>query len=251
MELTTHLTIIGKAKHINGKPAVKCRCDCGSVVVLLERRVRTGKRRTCGCKMRTHGLTGTPEFNAYRSMVDRCANRKHKHYGRYGGRGISVCQEWLDDPRKFVEHIGPKPSKRHTVDRINNEGDYEPGNVRWASEHEQKRNTSRNRWIEAFGRRMVITDWSNETGLDPHLIRYRIETLGWPAEKALNPKRHRAGRPKKMLTFQGKTMCLADWAKQIGVTPAAITLRMKVTDSVAEILRPANPGIKLGESSDG
>jgi len=186
--------------------------------------------------MRKHGLTGTAEFNAYRAMVRRCSPQQPgaRHYAE---RGITVCQEWLDDPRAFVEHIGPRPSAKHSVDRIDNNRGYEPGNVRWATECTQKRNRSNNRWLEAFGRRMVITDWARELGLDQHLIRYRLEKRGLPVEQALSTERQAAGRPKVMLSHNGETLCLTAWAKRIGVTPAALVRRMKITDSPEEILR--------------
>jgi hypothetical protein len=181
---------------------------------------------------RKHGLTGMPEFDIYRAMVDRCA--RHPSYRK---RGIRVWQEWLDDPRKFVEYVGNRPSHMHSLDRIDNDGHYEPGNVRWATWREQSRNKANNAWLEVGGRRMVLADWAAETGLDPTLIAHRI-SRGWPPEKVISKIRYAAGRPKKMLTFDGKTMCLKEWAGHLGLNPATLTLRMKRTNNVAEILRP-------------
>jgi hypothetical protein len=87
-----------------------------------------------------HGMSGTPEFEAWRQMVYRCTDPNHAHYKKYGGRGITVCEEWLKDPRPFIEHVGLRPSARHSVDRIKNDRGYEPGNVKWSTPNEQALN---------------------------------------------------------------------------------------------------------------
>ena len=87
-----------------------------------------------------HGLARTPEFDAWRQMIYRCTDPNHIQYCNYGARGIRVCEEWLQDPRPFIDHIGPRPSPKHSVDREDNDKSYEPGNVKWSTKNQQALN---------------------------------------------------------------------------------------------------------------
>lgn len=134
----------------------KCRCDCGAIV----KNVRTssllnGNTKSCGCSRAIirriagatyrHGFCHRPEYSSYRCMVRRCYNPGDIGYKYYGGRGIKVCNRWLRDPNKFFEDVGPKPTKKHTIDRKDNDKNYAPGNVRWATRAEQNRNQRKHR----------------------------------------------------------------------------------------------------------
>lgn len=88
----------------------------------------------------THGLTKTPEYRAWHSMKQRCLNPNCSRWDKYGGRGIAICQIWLDSFEAFLADMGPRPSQDHSIDRVDNDGDYEPGNCRWATRSEQQRN---------------------------------------------------------------------------------------------------------------
>jgi len=137
-----------------------------------------------------HGMWGTPERNVWNSMIQRCTNPNVRGYGCYGGRGVKVCQEWLDSFLAFYQCVGPRPSSRHTLERKNNDGDYEPGNVIWALPEEQYRNTRRNVRVPFAGKTMILIDWARETGLPPTTLWNRLFTLGWSVERALTtPKR--------------------------------------------------------------
>jgi hypothetical protein len=131
-------------------------------------------------------------------MVTRCTNPNHKSYSLYGGKGISVCQEWSSID-KFVPSIeaaiGPRPSQKHSLDRIDSNGNYEPGNVRWATQSEQLRNQSRNRLITFDGETLCLTDWALRAGLEKRTLHARLTTFHWPIEKALTtPARAWSGR---------------------------------------------------------
>jgi len=126
----------------------------------------------------------SPEYKAWASMINRCTCPKRKDYKHYGGRGIGVCRRWADF-RSFLGDIGLRPSPQHSLDRINNDGNYEPGNVRWATRSEQHRNMRGNRYIEFNGVRLTITDWSAKTGINCVTLKGRIDDGGWPLEKAL------------------------------------------------------------------
>lgn len=130
----------------------------------------------------------TPEYWAWINMVSRCSNENRSDYPHYGGRGIRVAAIWLGHGgfERFLEHLGRRPSSQHSIDRIDNDCGYEPGNVRWASRGEQSRNRRSVRLIEYEGRSMSIADWARERGLDERLIRQRLNR-GWSAASALQP----------------------------------------------------------------
>lgn len=131
--------------------------------------------------MKRHGM---PEHNSWRAMVDRCRNPRNTSYANYGGRGITVCERWLRFDN-FLADMGPRPSPSHSIDRINNDGNYEPGNVRWATRSQQILNSRQARLITAFGRTRHLSEWSAETGIKITTIVSRIDRNGYTAEEAL------------------------------------------------------------------
>jgi len=173
---------------IDGQMAL-CRCACGT-----EKRVRLGHLKSgavvsCGCVGRrnsaaaktTHGQSGTRTHNIWLGMTDRCRNDRT---GRYGRRGIEVCDRWSEFSA-FLEDMGPAPSPNHSIDRIDVNGHYEPGNCRWATPTEQARNTTRNTLLSHEGERLTIAEWSERTGIKPATICVRLYKLGWSVEKTL------------------------------------------------------------------
>lgn len=167
-------------------------CDCGREVEAPVGRVRIGNTRSCGClhseavagRNTTHGKSRRAEYQAWCKMRERCEHPGSKDYRLYGQRGIRVCDRWQDFA-SFIDDMGPRPSSEHSIDRVDSNGNYEPGNCRWATATEQARNTSRNRWLEHDGRRMTLAEWGLETGIGPELIRARIDRCGWSVAKAL------------------------------------------------------------------
>jgi hypothetical protein len=127
-----------------------CDCDCGKTVDVPTDRLISGETRSCGCLKSnsplrsTHGhahrIGKSDEYTIWTKIKDRCLNQKSAGYPGYGGRGITVCEEWQDSFEAFFAHAGPRTSKKHSIDRINNDGNYEPGNVRWATASEQATN---------------------------------------------------------------------------------------------------------------
>ena len=120
-----------------------------------------------------HGLSDTPEHKIWIDMRQRCSNQNRHNFKHYGGRGITVCERWMTF-ENFIADVGFRPSRKHSLERINNDGNYEPQNVRWATVVEQRHNMRSNRWIEIDGRRQTIGDWAKERGIDERLIRIRI-----------------------------------------------------------------------------
>jgi hypothetical protein len=125
-----------------------CQCDCGTEREVAGQALVQGITRSCGCLLKearhengkTHGLSHRPEFRIWATMIARCTNPKNDHWKDYGGRGITVCSVWRKDFAVFFANVGPRPSNHHSIDRINNDGNYEPGNVRWATPKEQRSN---------------------------------------------------------------------------------------------------------------
>ena len=168
------LTVISIADSLQGRVAWLCQCDCGKLVVIEGSRI--GKRNhSCGChcQWKLRGFKNyrartraTPEYWTWQRMISRCENPHRHGYHNYGGRGVSVSPKWRHSFETFLRDVGPKPSPRHTIDRYpNNQGNYEPGNVRWATSFEQSRNERSNRYLECGGRRQILADWATETGM--------------------------------------------------------------------------------------
>lgn len=131
-------------------------------------------------------------------MRDRCENPNSTPWQYYGGRGITICPQWKKF-ETFLEDMGPCPSDKHTIDRLDNDGNYEPGNCQWQTTMKQARNKSNNRWLTVNGRRMVIADWAQETGLTAQTIRKRLER-GLSDEQAVSTVRERS--PRSTLTAE-------------------------------------------------
>ncbi len=132
-----------------------------------------------------HGKTGSPEWKIWVDMRKRCSKWKHPHFARYGGRGIRVCPRWAESFAAFLADVGVRPSPKHTLDRIDNDRGYEPGNVRWATRREQARNRRTSRLITARGKTQTLAAWSEELSVKSSTIRMRL-TNGWPVERALS-----------------------------------------------------------------
>lgn len=167
----------------------KARCDCGNVGFYYGDYLRNGDTKSCGClhqevrsKMnRTHGLSATPTFRIWCDMRRRCTNAKRRAFRRYGGRGIRVCDRWLKF-ENFVEDMGLRP-RGMSLDRIDNNGNYEPSNCRWATRKQQTLNSPTTRWIEFGGERLCLTDWARKLGMTESGLHFRLKN--WPMEKAL------------------------------------------------------------------
>lgn len=179
-----------------------CRCECGTIREVSNHNLKYGGSISCGCLKRelmarrnsersVHGKTGSPEYTAWVEMRRRCRSINRQGSHRYSGRGIKVCSRWLGQRGfiNFLEDMGLKPSEYHTLDRINNDGDYEPTNCRWATQEVQQRNRSDTKNLTFNGRTQCIQAWAKEIGITHFALTLRISK--WGVEKALStPKRH-------------------------------------------------------------
>lgn len=132
-----------------------------------------------------HGLKKTPEYNSWVAMKGRCYNNNDSHYHRYGGRGIKVCDRWLNSFINFLDDMGNKPTTKHSLDRIDNDGDYSPDNCRWVTNIEQGNNKSDTVFVEYNGIKKTIRQWSDFTGISYKTLRQRLFIYNWPVGKAL------------------------------------------------------------------
>jgi hypothetical protein len=123
----------------------------------------------------THGMKFTAEYRAWQNMKNRCLNKNTTQYKDYGGRGIEVCSEWLECFENFFKDMGKKPSEKHSIDRIDNNGNYEPSNCRWSTRSEQNSNTRQNNFFEYKGAIKTITQWSECLGVTQKVLRNRIK----------------------------------------------------------------------------
>jgi len=130
-----------------------------------------------------------PEYRIWMAMRQRCSAPRNQNFHAYGGR-VQVCPEWAGSFDQFYQDMGSRPSPRHSLDRINNEGDYKPGNVRWATPQQQSRNTSRTRFITAFGQTKPLTQWAEQLGITPQSLVYRIDQWGIEAAVSRPESKH-------------------------------------------------------------
>lgn len=184
------LCVLGVAGTNNKNVYFHCKCDCGREKPILRQNLTSGRQFTCGCirPQTMHGHGNTPEYHIWYGMLERCNNPEHIQFKNYGGRGILVCGEWSDDVAVFVRDMGPRPSPRHSVDRINNDGNYEPGNCRWATPKQQAKNKRLPKRADAvtyMGRTMSITQWALTVGLKPGTLHARLNRGGWSLEDAM------------------------------------------------------------------
>jgi hypothetical protein len=181
------LTVVGSAGYVPNGPrrtqAWDCACECGSSTVVRGSDLRGGHTRSCGCTRWSHRRTDTPEYVTWRCMLRRCTNRKHEQWKNYGGRGITVCERWRKF-ENFYADMGERPSRQHSIDRIDNSVGYSPENCRWALPREQSRNTRVNRLLTHDGETLTLTDWSKRKRIGDGTIRQRLRR-GWSTERAL------------------------------------------------------------------
>lgn len=170
-----------------------CICECGVTTEVAIGNLRGSSHSvlSCGCLQKEraaeingrHFKTGTPEYQAWAHMRQRCTNPNSKDFKNYGGRGIGICARW-ESFESFLSDMGSRPTPQHTVDRINNENNYGPDNCRWATRAEQNSNTRQNRWLTFKGRTMTTSQWARFMGVPDTILHKRV-CRGWSVERVL------------------------------------------------------------------
>jgi hypothetical protein len=174
------------------------RCDCGASKVALQKAFTSGgKLRSCGCDNRRsvqHGLSSTPEYRAWINMKTRCYDQTTPYFDTYGGRGVQVCSKWLTSFEAFYADMGRRPSEKHSIDRIDNDGNYEPGNCRWAIQKVQSRNQRTNKLVSVEGKRITLAEAVESAPVPYNTVLYRLKR-GWPVEAAISYPARKGFRP--------------------------------------------------------
>jgi len=234
----THLTVLRYLKA--GRWLV--RCDCGTEKETSGQRLREGKAKSCGCMKATllssahsrHGESGggwyelrTPEYSAWLAMKARCETPSHKSYPDYGGRGITVCEQWRNSYEEFLKDVGRRPSSKHSIGRIDNDKGYYLGNVRWETDVEQARNQRHNRLVTMHGVTKCVRAWAEDLRVDIKLVESRIGT-GWSPERALTTPRLRKRRDSPV-EFHGMLKPLRVWAEELGIAYATLRARLFIS----------------------
>jgi hypothetical protein len=180
----------------------------------------------------------SPEYSSWRDMIQRCTNKNRKKYRIYGGRGITVCQEWLDSSEAFLAHIGPKPTPAHTLGRKNNNGNYEPGNIQWETQAEQSKNRRTNVYFTIDGETKIMLDWCRLYKVYHGIVHQRLKA-GWPVEEAFKtPANGYSENNKKttLVTINGETKSIVGWCKHYKIKPTTVHSRkakgMSIEDAI-------------------
>lgn len=229
-----HLTAIEYVRTTERGHAVwKFRCACGKEIERQSSQVTFGNTGSCGCatnKLKaeskiTHGISNKPEYSSYRAMISRCYRPSNPLFHRYGGRGIKICERWLGEigPANFFADMGARPTREHSIDRIDNDGDYTPENCRWATRAEQAASRSTTRLVTVDGVTKNQAEWDRDLGNGLNIVGDRIRR-GWDKEVAIKtpPAAH-----SKPIDFNGKSLGAHAWELELGLGHGTIAYRIK------------------------
>jgi hypothetical protein len=179
------------AKRIRGALAYLCRCDCGNTRIVTGIRLRRRDIKMCNpcavargavktaAKKTTHGQTESRTYSRWQSMLDRCRGNRPDLIRLYRDRGITVCRRWRESFVEFLKDMGTCPPGL-TLERIDNDGSYRPGNCKWATRKQQAQNTRTNKRVTFNGETHIISEWARKLGVQPTIITYRINRAGYP-----------------------------------------------------------------------
>jgi hypothetical protein len=215
----------------------KCRCSCGTLKSIESGSLIMGSSKSCSClvadnnrdRLTTHGRTESVEYGIWCNIKVRCLNKNGQDFHNYKGRGITVCQEWIDSFEAFFNYIGERPTPYHSIDRINNDGNYCPGNVRWATKWEQANNTRVNRLLEFKGETNTLAEWGKIFNIKPGIIHKRLKR-GWSMEDALTIKENETNIktfPHRFIEYNGISKTLSEWAIYSGIQKNTLFERIK------------------------
>jgi len=182
---------------VRKRTTYNCLCDCGKTTNVIKPRLLSGKTKSCGClrkisSVKTHGLASHPAYSAWTGMLQRCMNTKSVSYKNYGARGISVCERW-QSVENFISDMGVPPTG-YSLERINNNGNYEPSNCRWATKREQALNRRMTVWVGLNGEKLCLGDAEWKLGLSRDTIRSYAVRHKLTIQEAVNHYKQRKDR---------------------------------------------------------
>lgn len=219
----------------HGRACWLCRCDCGKEIVIPGTVLVRGRRISCGCvAIRphnwTHGITETRTHRIWAGMIQRCTNPKTKHFRHYGARGITVCERW-NDFMNFLADMGRCPDG-HSIERKDNDLGYSPENCCWLPVEKQQQNRRGNTYVEIDGEKLCVEEAARRLGIKGPTLRYRLQkSVSKPALDApVLPGKT------KLVTFNGETLSMKQWAERLGIGRAALSMRFKYGWSIERAL---------------
>lgn len=188
------LTVLSRTDSTDKRTRWLCICTCGTSHIARTQGLRNGFTSSCGCAEkerlaapRSHGMSGTLTHRSWCAMKTRCTNPNVPSYADYGGRGIKICEHWINSFENFFADMGERPGLNYSIDRINVNGNYEPSNCRWATTSEQMNNTTRSVYLEHRGLTLSLSEWSRRIGIDVAVLSWRVQQ-GWSPTDALTRK---------------------------------------------------------------
>lgn len=197
------LTVLHRAEaSLSGHTRWHCFCACGKALDVLAQSLREGRSQSCGCdkvrlsntkpRQAKHGQSKSAEYYIWSTMKRRCMSPDHESYPDYGGRGVTIDPKWLADFRVFLKDVGPRPTSAHSLDRYpNNDGNYEPGNVRWATPAEQQNNKRNTFMVPMPDGARSLQDVARTSGVNANALRARIKRGAKP-EQAIQELKNRS-----------------------------------------------------------
>lgn len=225
-------------------PRWLCECDCSNRVIVTAEHLRDGITRSCGCLRKdiqksikvTHGKSGSRVYEAWLGMRRRCNNPSDQAFHHYGGRGIRICERWKSFAN-FYADMGDPPTQKHSIDRFpDNNGNYEPGNCRWATQKQQMANQRRNHKITWNRKTRIVREWEDYLGFPSGLLSSRL-SRGWSESRALgtramNPEEAADKQSGHSITWNGETHGISAWARIMGIHHHVLRKRIQAGWSI-------------------
>lgn len=225
------LTVIKRVENDKqGNSRWLCKCDCENTAIVSGKDLQRAHTKSCGCLHEKHSKSQTRLYRVWRGMKTRCLNSKYPYYSNYGGRGVQVCEEWKNDFQTFYDWAMKngynEKAKRGecTLDRIDNNGNYEPNNCRWTTNKQQSRNRRTNHLLTYKGKTQNIIQWVEETGISRSVFVSRLQN-GWNMEKIIKTPVNYL--KEKLITYKGITLNMSEWERKMGLKEKTISRRLK------------------------
>lgn len=224
-----YLTVIERIPVKGGKAKWKCQCKCGNIVYPVSQALVLGTTKSCGCKRTadlvsrnsSHNLSHNPSYRIWVGMMDRCHNEKSKKYYGYGERGIKVCQRW-HDVENFINDMGERPSPKHSIDRIDVNGNYEPENCRWATPMEQGSNKRNLNMLSIDGKEIHLAEASRLFNIPENTIRNRLNS-GMTHDEAIKVP---VSKKNQTYEFYGQMLTIQQISNETGIKKNTIRHRL-------------------------
>lgn len=239
------LTVIERAPNNGRRTMWLCKCDCGNEKIIRQEDLHSGKTVSCGCylheRITKHGLCESSTYSTWAEMKDRCYNPNNPGYYRYGGRidkPITVYESWRNDFEAFYSYVSKLPhfeEEGYTLNRIDNDGNYEPNNVEWADKYTQMNNTSTNHLLEYCGDTKTLTEWARAKNIPVYCLSSRIRR-GWSVERALETPVAKKVK-KHIIMYNGEEYSVTELSKIVNIPRTTLNQKINNGISVDDIIK--------------